>query len=98
MHHNIAGGGRDGSSWLEYRLLSGARPVEVAVYDVVSANDCPERDPADWVLEGAADAGEDVGGREMSVGGLSRPADAAEDAGEDVERCVFLLHQFSPQA
>lgn len=44
------GGGVAGTAWLELRLLG--RPLCVLHYDVVSANDCPERNPCSWVLEG----------------------------------------------
>ena len=36
----------------------------VAAYDVASANDCPDRDPCDWVLEGIAV--EAIGGDKVS--------------------------------
>lgn len=42
--------------WLTY-YLPGNIDAEVAVYELMSANDCPERDPKDWVLEGSNDGG-----------------------------------------
>lgn len=30
-------------------------PVVVTAYSLTSANDCPDRDPSDWILEGSAD-------------------------------------------
>ena len=58
---DFGGGGAAGTAWLELRLLSGKAPAVVAAYDVASANDCPERDPCDWVLEGIIEG--EVGGR-----------------------------------
>ena len=55
---DFRGGGGGGSSWLEFRLLSGSPPAIVATYDLVSGNDCPERDPCDWVLEGMTAQGD----------------------------------------
>ena len=49
---DFGGGGSGGSAFLELRLLAGQPPAVVATYDLVSANDCPERDPSSWVLEG----------------------------------------------
>ncbi|EFJ50495.1 hypothetical protein VOLCADRAFT_103955 [Volvox carteri f. nagariensis] len=43
--------GPGGSSWVEYRLPTDREPVVVVGYELVSANDCPERDPAEWRLE-----------------------------------------------
>ncbi|MEU0840903.1 GH92 family glycosyl hydrolase [Streptomyces sp. NPDC005962] len=38
--------------WLEFDL---SEPVDVIRYALTSANDAPERDPADWTLKGSAD-------------------------------------------
>jgi predicted alpha-1,2-mannosidase len=40
------------TGWVAARL---AKPVKVVGYALASANDAPERDPADWALEGSAD-------------------------------------------
>eukprot|EP00250_Pteridium_aquilinum_P011734 c20270_g1_i1 orf=444-2627(-) len=42
--------------WLAYYLPSNS-DADVEVYELMSANDCPERDPKDWVLEGSNDGG-----------------------------------------
>uniref|UniRef100_A0A0E0EBK3 Rad4/PNGase transglutaminase-like fold domain-containing protein n=1 Tax=Oryza meridionalis TaxID=40149 RepID=A0A0E0EBK3_9ORYZ len=42
--------------WIIYRMLDG-QTCELDSYDLMSANDVPERDPMDWVLEGSADGG-----------------------------------------
>lgn len=42
--------------WLTYYLPSNG-DAEVEFYELISANDCPERDPKDWVLEGSDDEG-----------------------------------------
>ncbi|XP_015695197.1 peptide-N(4)-(N-acetyl-beta-glucosaminyl)asparagine amidase isoform X2 [Oryza brachyantha] len=42
--------------WIIYRMLDG-QTCELESYDLMSANDVPERDPMDWVLEGSADGG-----------------------------------------
>ncbi|KAK1680372.1 hypothetical protein QYE76_041220 [Lolium multiflorum] len=42
--------------WLIYKLDDG-QTCELESYDLMSANDVPERDPMDWVLEGSADGG-----------------------------------------
>ena len=57
---DFGGGGMQGSAWLELRLLEGTAPAVVVAYDVASANDCPERDPCDWVLEGIVAEGDKV--------------------------------------
>ncbi|MED6123556.1 peptide-N4-(N-acetyl-beta- glucosaminyl)asparagine amidase [Stylosanthes scabra] len=36
---------------------SGNKMFELAAYELMSANDAPERDPMDWVLEGSNDKG-----------------------------------------
>lgn len=51
---DFTGAGPAGSAWAEYRLLPSQDPVTITHYDVISAEDCPERDPCDWVLEVAA--------------------------------------------
>ena len=42
----------DRTPWLEFDL---SEPVDVVRYALTSANDAPERDPADWTLKGSAD-------------------------------------------
>ncbi|KAG8080477.1 hypothetical protein GUJ93_ZPchr0007g4436 [Zizania palustris] len=42
--------------WLIYKMLDG-QTCELESYDLMSANDVPERDPMDWVLEGSTDGG-----------------------------------------
>lgn len=51
---DFGGGGQQGAAWAEYRLLPNRDPDVISHYDVISAEDCPERDPCDWVLEAAA--------------------------------------------
>jgi len=48
---DMGAGGPGGQGWVEYRLLASQPPVSLAGYDVISAEDCPERDPVEWVLE-----------------------------------------------
>eukprot|EP00878_Enallax_costatus_P017911 GHUV01018833.1.p1 GENE.GHUV01018833.1~~GHUV01018833.1.p1 ORF type:complete len:372 (+),score=127.89 GHUV01018833.1:691-1806(+) len=48
---DFGGGGVGGEAWAEYRLLPSQPAVVVTHYDIISAEDCPERDPCDWVLE-----------------------------------------------
>ncbi|KAF6256382.1 hypothetical protein COO60DRAFT_115705 [Scenedesmus sp. NREL 46B-D3] len=48
---DFGGGGSDGAAWLEYQLLPRQDAVILSHYDMVVAEDCPERDPRDWVLE-----------------------------------------------
>ncbi|WIA31328.1 hypothetical protein OEZ86_002229 [Tetradesmus obliquus] len=48
---DFGGGGAGGTAWLEYRLLPGQEALVLSHYDVMAADDCPERDPADWILE-----------------------------------------------
>ena len=43
--------------WIEYRLPEGASATLVG-YQITSANDCPERDPMTWVVEGSDAAGQ----------------------------------------
>ena len=45
-------GAAPGGCWLEYRLAADAPPVCLTRYEVVSADDAPERDPCCWTLEG----------------------------------------------
>jgi hypothetical protein len=48
-------GGNTGSAgWLQVDLGEGSRQAVVR-YDLTSANDVPQRDPLDWVLEGSDD-------------------------------------------
>ncbi|MFI6341223.1 discoidin domain-containing protein [Streptomyces sp. NPDC050535] len=44
----------DDSADLEFTFDS---PVVVTAYSLTSANDCPDRDPSDWLLEGSHDGG-----------------------------------------
>uniref|UniRef100_A0A0D9WZ35 Rad4/PNGase transglutaminase-like fold domain-containing protein n=1 Tax=Leersia perrieri TaxID=77586 RepID=A0A0D9WZ35_9ORYZ len=48
----------DGSKgcWIIYKMLDD-QTCELDSYDLMSANDVPERDPMDWVLEGSIDGG-----------------------------------------
>lgn len=45
-----ASGGK--TTWLTYAVAASRQPVQLAGYSMTSANDSPERDPGDWVLEG----------------------------------------------
>ncbi|KQK16125.1 peptide-N(4)-(N-acetyl-beta-glucosaminyl)asparagine amidase [Brachypodium distachyon] len=42
--------------WLIYKVFDD-QTYEVQSYDLMSANDVPERDPMDWILEGSTDGG-----------------------------------------
>ncbi|GAB4835995.1 Peptide-N(4)-(N-acetyl-beta-glucosaminyl) asparagine amidase [Ancistrocladus abbreviatus] len=42
--------------WMIYQLADN-QMCELAAYELMSANDAPERDPMDWVLEGTDDGG-----------------------------------------
>ncbi|KAK4279133.1 hypothetical protein QN277_016886 [Acacia crassicarpa] len=44
-----------GGCWIEYRTFD--KKYELAAYELMSADDAPERDPMDWVLEGSDDDG-----------------------------------------
>ncbi len=44
------------SSWIQYQYAGGRQTV-VTTYTLTSANDSPERDPADWKLLGSNDGG-----------------------------------------
>lgn len=44
------------TTWLEYALAADLPAVALQSYTLTSANDFPERDPRDFVLEGVADA------------------------------------------
>lgn len=44
-------------SWIVYKLPDGSMQ-KLAAYQLTSANDAPERDPKDWVLEGSSDGGQ----------------------------------------
>ena len=44
------------ASWIQYRYANGMQRV-VTNYTIMSANDSPERDPADWALLGSNDGG-----------------------------------------
>jgi peptide-N4-(N-acetyl-beta-glucosaminyl)asparagine amidase len=58
---DFGGGGEGCSAWVEYRQLPSADQQQLVVthYDVISAEDCPERDPQDWVLEAAVSSSND---------------------------------------
>ncbi|KAG2424614.1 hypothetical protein HXX76_014339 [Chlamydomonas incerta] len=58
---DFGGGGVGGSSWVEYRIPLDRPAVVVTGYELVPANDCPERDPAAWRLEGVVQADFDAG-------------------------------------
>ncbi|MGP2441271.1 discoidin domain-containing protein [Streptomyces sp. JW3] len=45
----LAGGD---TAWLDFTL---ARPTAIGSYSLMSANDCPDRDPRDWTLYGSRD-------------------------------------------
>lgn len=62
---DFGGGGTSGTSWLEYRLPRSAPCVVLLQYDLVSANDSPERDPYEWCVEGLVEAKEAAGGPGM---------------------------------
>ncbi|XP_027350294.1 peptide-N(4)-(N-acetyl-beta-glucosaminyl)asparagine amidase isoform X2 [Abrus precatorius] len=42
--------------WIVYRTLD-KKMFELVAYELMSANDAPERDPMDWILEGSSDEG-----------------------------------------
>lgn len=42
--------------WIAYKLNEGPT-CELEAYELMSANDAPDRDPMDWVLEGSSDGG-----------------------------------------
>uniref|UniRef100_A0A0C9S6D2 Peptide-N(4)-(N-acetyl-beta-glucosaminyl)asparagine amidase n=1 Tax=Wollemia nobilis TaxID=56998 RepID=A0A0C9S6D2_9CONI len=44
-------------SWIMYELPNGSMQ-QLAAYQLTSANDAPERDPKEWVLEGSSDGGQ----------------------------------------
>ncbi|KAL9225488.1 hypothetical protein vseg_001405 [Gypsophila vaccaria] len=43
-------------SWIAYKLKEG-QMCELLAYELMSANDAPERDPMDWTLEASTDGG-----------------------------------------
>ncbi|MES2572774.1 MAG: discoidin domain-containing protein [Verrucomicrobiota bacterium] len=49
-----------GESWLRYQFGSGTAQI-VTQYKITSANDAPERNPKNWVLEGSNDGNSWVG-------------------------------------
>lgn len=65
---DFGGGGAGGSAWVEYRLLPDQDPVVITHYDLVAGEDCPERDPCDWVLEAASDVAAGSSGSSTGVG------------------------------
>lgn len=48
---DFGGGAVGGTAWVEYRLLPSQDPRVVTHYDITSAEDCPERDPCEWIVE-----------------------------------------------
>ncbi|TKY61394.1 Peptide-N(4)-(N-acetyl-beta-glucosaminyl)asparagine amidase [Spatholobus suberectus] len=42
--------------WIVYRTFDNKK-FELVAYELMSANDAPERDPMDWILEGSSDEG-----------------------------------------
>ncbi|KAK9735305.1 hypothetical protein RND81_04G197400 [Saponaria officinalis] len=42
--------------WIAYKLKEG-QMCELVAYELMSANDAPERDPMDWILEASPDGG-----------------------------------------
>lgn len=66
---------------MEYRLLPGQDPVTVTHYDVIAGEDCPERDPCDWVLEAAAPSSSSAGSS-SGAGSIGEP-----------EFCWVKLHE-----
>ncbi|XP_020589550.1 peptide-N(4)-(N-acetyl-beta-glucosaminyl)asparagine amidase [Phalaenopsis equestris] len=42
--------------WLLYKVANNQR-LDLESYDVMSANDAPERDPVEWIVEGSNDGG-----------------------------------------
>ncbi|WP_330173128.1 alpha-1,2-mannosidase [Streptomyces sp. NBC_01498] len=81
---------RDGDKWLAHERTPDLHftfdgPVTVTGYRLTSGNDCPDRDPSGWVLEGSSDGREwtrlDVREREVFPGrhrteefGLTEPS------------------------
>jgi peptide-N4-(N-acetyl-beta-glucosaminyl)asparagine amidase len=55
------GGGVGGSSWIEFRLPKDVPALTLAHYDLVSANDSPERDPFSWQLLGLVEESDGSG-------------------------------------
>lgn len=55
LHHKWLdfGGANKGVTWLEYRLLPAQPAAAVIRYSLTSAEDEPNRDPCDFVLEGS---------------------------------------------
>lgn len=49
------GGANKGVTWLEYRLLPSQAAVTITRYSLTSAEDEPNRDPCDFVLEGSVE-------------------------------------------
>ena len=49
------GGANKGVTWLEYRLLPSQPAAAVTSYSLTSAEDEPNRDPCDFVLEGSVE-------------------------------------------
>ncbi|KAL4200916.1 hypothetical protein AMTRI_Chr02g213520 [Amborella trichopoda] len=43
-------------AWIVYKLLDGEMQ-ELVAYELMSADDAPERDPKDWIVEGSDDGG-----------------------------------------
>ena len=49
---DFGGGGQQGTAWIEFCLPKDVEGWSVTRYVLVSANDCPQRDPAEWELQG----------------------------------------------
>ena len=64
-----ASGGR--TAWLAYALPAARQPVHLGAYSLTSADDSPERDPGDWVLEGRPCTGK---GTLADLGGVAEVA------------------------
>ena len=73
------GGGEGGEAWLEYRLPSSATPLTMSHYDLKSAEDPPERDPASWVLQGSLEEATHVGENEITWYTLDERKDVVFD-------------------
>ncbi len=60
------GGANRGMTWLEYRLLPAQPAAAVIRYSLTAAEDEPNRDPCDFVLEGSLECPA-ASGRNTSV-------------------------------
>lgn len=89
---DFGGGGAAGAAWVEYRLLPSEEPVVVTHYDVIAAEDCPERDPYDWVLE-AATSSSNSSSSASAAAGSSSSGNSSEDTWVVLHTCRG--HRFS---